>query len=88
MAETQLYCPTAFYILEQTFSMKKLVAAYCCFLFIQSFSKITAGNEIAEQKAAGQKTLIKAIAVMVNSEANKKFPPRRIYIASAEPPVY
>jgi hypothetical protein len=68
--------------------MKKLVAAYCCFLFIQSFSKITAGNELAEQKATGQKTLIKAIAVMMNTEANKKFPPRRIYIASAESPLF
>lgn len=66
--------------------MKKLVAAYCCFLFIQSFSKISAGNELAEQKATGQKTLVKAIAVMMNTEANKKFPPRRIFIASAEPP--
>jgi len=68
--------------------MKKLVAAYCCFLFIQSFSKITAGNEMAEQKASGQKTLVKAIAVMINTQANKKFPPRRIYVASAEPPLF
>jgi hypothetical protein len=32
--------------------------------------------------------LVKAISVIVNTEANKKLPPKRIFIASAEPPVF
>jgi hypothetical protein len=67
--------------------MKKLVAAGCCILFLQNVAKVSTGNDLTEQKASGQKVLIKAIAVMVNTEANKKLPPRRIFIASAEPPL-
>lgn len=68
--------------------MKKLVAAGCCFLFLQNFTKVSGSNDdVTEQKNTGQKVLIKAIAVIVNTEANKKLPPRRIFIASAEPPL-
>jgi hypothetical protein len=67
--------------------MKKLVAAGCCFLFLQNVSKVSTGNELAEQKASGQKVLIKAIAFMVNTEASKKLPAKRIFISAAEPPL-
>ena len=67
--------------------MKKLVAAYCCVLFLQSFAKVSTGNELSEKKATGKKVLIKALAVIVNTEANKKLPQRRIFIASAESPL-
>jgi len=71
----------------QSDAMKKLIAAGCCFMFLQNFSKVSTGNDSAEQKTAGQKVLIKAIAVIVNTEANKKLPPRRTFIASSEPPL-
>jgi hypothetical protein len=67
--------------------MKKLVAAGCCVFFLQSFSKVSTGDDLAEQKASGQKVLVKAITIIVNTEANKKLPPKRICIASSEPPL-
>jgi hypothetical protein len=68
--------------------MKKLVAAGCCFFFLQSFSRVSVENDVPGQKSAGQKVLIKAIAVIVNTEANKKLPAKRIFIACSEPPLY
>jgi hypothetical protein len=68
--------------------MKKLIAAGCCILFLQSFSKVSTGNDLTEQKTAGQKVLVKAIAIMVNTEGNKKLPPKRSFIASSEPPQF
>lgn len=68
--------------------MKKLVAAGCCFFFLQNFSKVSADNLSAEQKGTGGKVLIKALAVIVNTEANKKIPAKRVFIASSEPPLY
>lgn len=68
--------------------MKKLVAAGCCIFFLQNFSKVSIGNELAEEKSAGNKVLIKAIAVIVNTEANKKLPPKRIFVAASEPPLF
>jgi len=66
--------------------MKKLVAAYCCVLFFQTFSKVAPGNDSSE-KTTGKKVLVKAIAVIVNTEANKKHPTRKIFIASSELPL-
>ena len=68
--------------------MKKLVAAWCCVLFLQSFSKVSTEDDQTEQKTTGQKVLIKAILAIVNTEGNKKLPPRRVFIASSEPPLF
>ena len=46
------------------------------------------GNELAEEKSSGNKVLIKAIAVIVNTEANKKLPPKRVCVAASEPPLF
>jgi hypothetical protein len=67
--------------------MKRLVAAWCCIIFLQSFAKVSTGDDTADQKASGRKVLVKAILAIVNTEANKKLPPRRICIASSEPPL-
>jgi hypothetical protein len=67
--------------------MKRLVAAWCCILFLQSFSKVSTANDEADQKATGRKVLVKAILAIVNTEANKKIPQRPIFIASSEPPL-
>lgn len=68
--------------------MKKLVAAGCCIMFLQTFSKVSTGNDLAEEKATGQKVLVKAVAVIMNTGAYKKLPPRHIFIASSEPPLF
>ena len=67
--------------------MKKLVAAACCILLLNNFSKSSSIHS-SDQKSNGQKVLIKAIAVIVNTESNKKLPAKRIFIAAAEPPLY
>jgi hypothetical protein len=67
--------------------MKRLIAAWCCIIFLQSFAKVSTGDDTADQKASGRKVLVKAILAIVNTEANKKLPPRRICIASSEPPL-
>jgi hypothetical protein len=66
--------------------MKKLLAAFCSVFFFNSFSQVPHTNEVIEQKASGQRVLIKAIAVIVNTDANKKAPAKRIYVASSECP--
>jgi len=66
--------------------MKKLVAAYCCILFLQTFSKVSPVIDSSE-KTTGKKVLVKAIAIIVNTEANKKLPVRKIFIASSELPL-
>ena len=65
--------------------MKKLVAAACCILLLHNFSKVSTFNT-NDQKTNGQRVLVKAIAVIVNTESNKKLPAKRIFIATSEPP--
>ena len=52
--------------------MKKMLAAYCCILFFQSFAQVPQPEEQAVDKSSGKKVLIKAIALIVNAESNKK----------------
>jgi hypothetical protein len=85
------YCAAAmlYLVLKHNLNaMKKLVAAGCCIFFLQTFSKASIGNDVTEEKTAGRKVLIKAIAVIVNTEGNKKLPPKRVFIAASEPPLF
>jgi hypothetical protein len=69
--------------------MKKLVAAGCCVFFLQTFCKVSVACEAAEEdRSAGRKVLIKALAVIVNTEANRKLPAKRIFTACSEPPLF
>jgi len=65
--------------------MKKLLSAYCSVLCFQSISQppIDTANS---QKASGEKVLMKAIAVFVNPESNKKAPVKTVNIFSVECP--
>ena len=63
--------------------MKKLLAAGCCVICFQSFSQVSPSSEIASD---GKRVLIKAIAGIVNNEANRKLPPRRVHIPNLESP--
>ena len=65
--------------------MKKLLAAGCCVFALQSVSQVNHGMEAIDQQK-GKRILIKAIAVMVNSEANRKAPPKRIHVPNLESP--
>ncbi|MFL5810084.1 MAG: hypothetical protein ACJ749_11225 [Flavisolibacter sp.] len=66
--------------------MKKLLAGICSILFLHSFS--SAKEFVSDsQKTSGQKNLIKAIAVMVNTEGNKKAPARTTHVFSSDCPL-
>jgi len=66
--------------------MKKLFAGFCCVLFLRSFPQASVTQVTDPEKTAGQKILIKAIAVMVNAEGNKKAPAKTIHIFSSDCP--
>jgi hypothetical protein len=68
--------------------MKKFLAAGCCIFFFQSFSQVAPANEMVGQKVSDKRTLAKAIAVMVNTEANKKAPAKKIYVPALESPLF
>ena len=57
--------------------MKKLLAAGSCILAFQSLSHV-AVSQSDEDNPTGKRTLIKAIAVIVNSEAARKVPEKKI----------
>jgi len=65
--------------------MKKLLASGCCILAFQSFSQVAYCNEALDLQN-GRKVLVRAIAVIVNAEANRKAPPKRIHIPNLESP--
>jgi len=66
--------------------MKKLIASGCCVLLLQSFSQVTLSDEALEQ-ANGRKVLVKAIAVIVNTNAHRKVAPKNVALAgSGYPP--
>jgi hypothetical protein len=66
--------------------MKKLLSVFCSALCIHSISQspIDVGNNA--QKASGEKVLMKAIAVFVNPDSNKKSPSKTVNIFSIECP--
>jgi hypothetical protein len=66
--------------------MKKLFAGFSCILFLQNFSQASVNQLTNPEQAAGQKLLIKAIAVIVNSEANKKAPAKIVRVFSSDCP--
>ena len=62
--------------------MKKLLSVVCCVLYAHSFSKVPI--ESSTPRASDEKTLIKALAVMMNPEGSKKVPVRTVTIYSSE----
>lgn len=64
--------------------MKKLLASGCCIIALQNVSQVAQTDAFNEYN--GKRVLVKAIAVMVNSEANRKAPPKRIYLPNLESP--
>jgi len=66
--------------------MKKLFAGLSCILFLHDFSHASVNQLTNPEKAAGQKLLIKAMAVIANSEANKKAPAKIVRVFSSDRP--
>ena len=72
-----------FYILlNNPYTMKKLLSIGCCILYAHSFSKVPI--ESTTPKASDAKVLIKAIAVIMNPEGNKKTPIKTVNIYFSE----
>jgi len=67
--------------------MKELVSMICCVLCMRSISQPPIDAEANAQKASGEKVLIKALAVIVNPESNKKVPGKTVNIYSSECPL-
>lgn len=66
--------------------MKKLLAIVCCVLYMHSFSQPSTDLGTRSQKASGEKVLIKALAVIVNPDGNKKTPVKTVQITATECP--
>jgi hypothetical protein len=77
-----------FYFDSQSNTMKKLIAGGCCILCLQTFSQAAPAKDISEETLQGRKGLIRAIAVIMNAESNKKVPARRICLPSCERPSF
>ncbi len=65
--------------------MKRVLAVGCCILAFNSLSHVKSGADMSSP-ADGRKVLIRAIAVMVNTESNRKMPTTKIYIPNVESP--
>lgn len=66
--------------------MKKLLSGFCCILYLHSFSQAPLDAGPTSPKTAGQKVLVRAIAVIVNPEGNKKAPDKTIQVSPKECP--
>jgi hypothetical protein len=64
--------------------MKKLVSVVCFILYLQSLSQ--AAPLDLRTRAAGKKVLVKALAIIVNREGNKKGPIKKINLSASELP--
>jgi hypothetical protein len=64
--------------------MKKLLAVFCSALCIHSISQSPLDTATNSQKTSGEKVLLKAIAVIVNPQANKKAPAKISNVSSTE----
>jgi hypothetical protein len=64
--------------------MKKLLSVFCSVLCIHSIMQTPAEAGNNSPKTSGEKNLMKALAVIVNPEANKKAPTKTITITSTE----
>jgi hypothetical protein len=64
--------------------MKKLLSVFCAVLCIHSMIQTPVESGSNSPKTSGEKNLMKALAVIVNPEANKKAPVKTISITSTE----
>lgn len=65
--------------------MKKLIASACCIIAFQNSSQVALGGDALEH-LSGRRMLVKAITVIINSEAARKVPYKRIHLPNIERP--
>jgi hypothetical protein len=58
--------------------MKKLLSVFCFVLCVHSIMQTPADAGTGSSKTSGEKGLMRALAVIVNPEANKKSPAKTI----------
>jgi hypothetical protein len=64
--------------------MKKLLSVFCSVLCIHSIMQTPVDISSGSSKTSGEKNLMRALAVIVNPEANKKSPAKTVTICSTE----
>jgi hypothetical protein len=66
--------------------MKKLLSVFCCVLYLQNLSQSPLDARTNSLKTSGKKGLIKALAIIINSQGNKKQPAKKINLSPSEWP--
>jgi hypothetical protein len=66
--------------------MKQLLSLFCCVLYMHSITHASFDIKVSSPKTSGEKVLVKALAIIVNREGNKKGPVKKINVASSDSP--
>lgn len=66
--------------------MKQLLSLFCCILYMHSITQAAVDIKVISLKTSGEKVLVKALAMFVNREGNKKGPAKRINVPSSDSP--
>jgi hypothetical protein len=66
--------------------MKQLLSLFCCMLYMHSITQVPFDIKITSTKTSGEKVLVKALAIFVNREGNKKGPVKKINVPSSDSP--
>jgi hypothetical protein len=68
--------------------MKKLVTIFCCILYLHCVGQSPADFRASRfSRGSGERSLVKALAAIVNRDGKKKMPVRRIVLTPAECPL-
>lgn len=66
--------------------MKQLLSLFCCVLYMHNITEPSLDVKISSPKTSGEKVLVKALALIVNREGNKKGPVKKINVPSSDSP--
>jgi hypothetical protein len=67
--------------------MKKLVTIFCCVLYLHGVGQSPMDFRSSRfSRGNGERSLVKALAAIVNREGKKKMPTRKIILTPAECP--
>jgi hypothetical protein len=67
--------------------MKKLLTIFCCVLYLHGIGQLPADLRVnRSSRSNGERSLVKALAAIVNRDGKKKMPVRRIVLPPQESP--
>jgi hypothetical protein len=66
--------------------MKKLLSAFCCYLYVHCMAQTPFETMNTSRSASGEKVLVKALTAIVNREGNKRKPVNKIEVSAYEYP--